>query len=188
MQWRNSEARYGALAMAFHWAIFLLVLVQFALGIVGAQLAPGFDKLVTLARHKSIGLSIFALVALRLGWRLISPPPPLPADMQRGQRRLAHASHALLYVLLFALPISGWLFSSASGISVSWFGIVALPDLVQPSKPLAQALVRVHAGLAIALALLVSMHVSAAIWHHAVRRDDVLRRMLPGGKARRTSP
>ena len=179
MQWKNNTVRYGAVAQFFHWLIVLLILAQFAVGIYGAEFVSGFDQLVVLARHKSIGITVFLLALLRLAWRWISPPPPLPDGMGGVERALAHASHWLLYLLLFSLPITGWLFSSASGISVSWFGWVALPDLVPASKPLAHQLVVAHVVLSIVLALTLVLHVSAAFWHHRVRRDTVLVRMLP---------
>lgn len=182
--WRNTDHRYGAIAQSFHWLIVALVFVQFGLGIYGAQLPLGIDKLITLARHKSIGITIFGLAALRLAWRFRSPPPELPRHMGAYERALAHISHALLYALLFALPISGWLFSSASGISVSWFGVVALPDLVGANKALAADLLNLHVAFAITLAVTLVGHVAAAMWHHFIKRDTVLVRMLPGRSAR----
>lgn len=179
-RWRNADGRYGVVARVFHWLVAVLVFAQFGLGIYGANLPLGFDKLVALARHKSVGITIFGLAALRLAWRWRDPPPPLPAHMSAAQRVLAHASHALLYALLFALPLTGWLFSSASGIAVSWFGIVALPDLVAADDALADKLVTVHVALAITLAVTLAGHIGAALWHHFIKRDTVLARMLPG--------
>lgn len=183
MQWCNSRVRYGVVAQTFHWVVVVLILAQYTIGIYAVRLRPGFEQLVVLARHKSIGLTVLGLAALRLGWRLISPAPALPAGMRRWQCACARASHGMLYFLLFALPLSGWLFSSASGVSVSWFGQLALPDLVPASKPLAHVLLQVHVALALALALTVGLHVAAALWHHLVRHDGVLTRMLPGHRA-----
>lgn len=185
-QWRNTIGGYGTVAKTFHWLIAVLILVQFALGIYGAYLPPGFDKLVVLARHKSVGITIFGLAALRLAWRWYSPPPPLPQAMGAIQRFLAHASHTLLYVLLFALPVVGWLFSSASGISVSWFNLVVLPDMVAANEHLADRLLALHIALAATLAVMALGHIGAALWHHVVRGDAVLVRMLPGRSRRRS--
>jgi len=185
MQWRNSPDRYGAMAQGFHWLIAVLLVVQYGIGLYGVRLGTGFEQLVVLARHKSLGITLFGLALLRLAWRGWNPPPPLPGDMRRAERGLAHASHGLLYLLLFTLPVTGWLFSSASGISVSWFGWITLPDLVGVSEPLADALLRVHIGLSLLLVLTVALHVAAALWHHRVRRDTVLLRMLPGRWGRR---
>jgi len=107
--------------------------------------------------------------------------------MRRWQRRAAGASHALLYLLLFGLPVSGWLFSSASGVSVSWFGLVALPDLVAPSRSLAHVLLRVHVAMAVLMGLVLVLHAGAALWHHFSRRDPVLVRMLPGRARNRSA-
>ncbi|HYW03426.1 MAG TPA: cytochrome b [Gammaproteobacteria bacterium] len=187
MQWRNDKERYGAVARLFHWGIAALILAQYPLGIYGARLPPGFEQLVVLARHKSIGISVFVLAGLRLAWRRADPPPPLPPGMRRWQRRAAGASHALLYLLLFGLPVSGWLFSSASGVSVSWFGLVALPDLVAPSRSLAHVLLRVHVAMAVLMGLVLVLHAGAALWHHFSRRDPVLVRMLPGRARNRSA-
>lgn len=181
LRWQNTSGRYGAAAKTFHWLIALLIFAQFGLGIDGAQLPLGIDKLIMLARHKSVGITIFLLAALRVSWRWFSPPPLLPGNMIKSERLLAHASHTLLYVLLFALPLTGWFFSSASGIAVSWFNIVALPNVVPTSKSLASVLLSVHIALAITLAIVVVGHIAAALWHHFVRRDTVLVRMLPWG-------
>lgn len=179
---RRLVDHYGAVAQLFHWGIAILILVQIPLGIYGAGLQTGFDKLVLLARHKSIGVTVFVLVVLRLAWRWSHPPPPLPEGMRPVERLAARASHSLLYLLLLALPLSGWLFSSASGVAVSWFGWFALPDLVTTSKPLAHDLARIHAMLSILLAALLLVHIAAALWHHFVRRDSVLLRMSPFGR------
>ncbi len=123
--------RYGSVAQTLHWAIVVLLIVQFTLGKIADGLPIGLDKLVTLARHKSFGITILALAAIRLLWRLFNRPPPLP-PMPGWQRAIAHLNHAALYALLFAMPLTGWLMSSANNYPVSWFGLVQLPDLVAP--------------------------------------------------------
>ena len=188
MQWRNTSTRYGAVAQFFHWAIVALILLQYVIGIDGAELQSGFEQLVVLARHKSFGITVFVLAIVRLGWRWFSPPPSLPPEMKPSERVLAHLSHGMLYALMFSLPVTGWLYSSASGVSVSWFGWVALPDLVRPSKPLAHTLLWWHVGLAITLALILVLHVFAAFWHHLARRDTVLVRMLPFTRWKNNAP
>lgn len=176
----GGPARYGPVALGLHWLTFVLVFTQIALGFQGALLPPGFDKLVVLARHKSLGITIFGLTAVRLVWRAANPPPEPPAAMSRLERRAARISHGALYVLLLTMPIAGWLGSSASGISVSWFDVVALPDLLGPNKALAHLLFGIHALMAWLLIAILGLHIGAALWHHFVKRDTVLRRMLPG--------
>ncbi|HET7921281.1 MAG TPA: cytochrome b/b6 domain-containing protein, partial [Gammaproteobacteria bacterium] len=137
------------------------------------------ERLILLARHKSIGITIFVLMLLRLAWRLYTPAPPLPAATRPLIARAAHVSHALLYVLLLLLPPIGWLLSSASNLSVSWFGLLPLPNLVAPDKALAGMLLTAHQSMAWLLLAVVCVHAGAAFWHHLVCHDTVLSRMLP---------
>jgi cytochrome b561 len=118
-------------------------------------------------------------VILRLLWRSLNATPLLPTTLKPYERLLARLNHALLYVLLFAMPLSGWMMSSARGFPVSWFGFFTLPDLVPKNKPLYDALLTTHQTLAWVLAAVVTLHVAAALKHHFMLRDDVLRRMLP---------
>lgn len=179
---RNSRERWGSLSQLLHWLIAGLIAVQAALGLTGLMLPLGVEKLATLARHKSLGLTILALAALRLLWRWLNPTPPLPSNVKPYERLLARFTHAALYVLLFAMPLTGWTMSSARGFPVSWFNLFQLPDLVPKSPALYGALVTTHAALAITLALVVALHVAGALKHHYVLKDDTLRRMLPFGR------
>jgi cytochrome b561 len=145
----------------------------------GLPLGP--DKISTLASHKSFGITILALVILRLVWRLANPPPALPVNMKSWERTVARATHVLLYVLLFAVPISGWLMSSAANFPVSWFGLVQLPDFVQPNHDLHEQYESLHEGLNTAMFALAVAHILAALRHHFLLKDTVLRRMLPWG-------
>ena len=177
---RNTRARWGALSQLLHWLVAALIAVQVALGLVGVALPLSMAKLATLARHKSLGITILALVLIRLLWRLSQPAPALPANLKPYERRLARLTHASLYGLLIALPLTGWIMSSARGFPVSWFNLFQLPNLVTRSVPLYHAMIRVHIALAVALGLILALHVAAAIKHHFVLKDDTLRRMLPG--------
>ena len=164
-----------------HWLIAALIVVQASLGLIGLELPLGMEKLATLARHKSIGITILALAAIRLLWRWMNPTPALPGNLGPFERFLARFTHAGLYVLLLALPLTGWIMSSARGFPVSWFNLAQLPDLVSKSRTLYRVMVEVHATLATALGLIVALHIAAALKHHFVLKDDTLRRMLPGG-------
>ena len=176
---RNTTRRWGALSQFLHWLIVVLVITQVTLATLADDLPAGVKKLTLLARHKSIGITILMLVTLRLIWRLANPTPELPQTLKPYERRLAHFTHFMLYALLFAQPLSGWMMSSARGFPVSWFGFFTLPDLVPKSKPLYEALVTTHGTLALLLGAVVALHVAGAIKHHFMLRDDVLRRMLP---------
>jgi len=175
----NTPTRYGIVAQTFHWVIVALVVLQFVLGIHAHGLPISLERLILLARHKSIGFTIFGLVVLRLCWRLYSPPPPMPTVPQPLFRIAARLSHGLLYALLLSMPVVGWLLSSASNLTVSWFGLFSLPNLVRPDRQLAHWLLFTHQSMAWLLLAVVTLHIGAALWHHIILRDDVLLRMLP---------
>ena len=157
----------------------LLVLLQFVLGRTAHPMPVSLLRLKLLTWHKSLGVSIFALVVLRLGWRLYSPPPAPPAGMSVLQQRLARLTHGLLYFLLLTMPVVGWISSSASNLTVKWFFLVTLPNPVQPDPALADFAKGLHIAMSGLLLILVIGHVAAALWHEWGRHDDVLRRMLP---------
>src|SRR4029077_3084653 len=119
------------------------------------------------------------LAVVRLSWRLANPTPALPSTLKPYERFLANFTHATLYVLIFAMPITGWLMSSARGFPVSWFNLVQLPDLLANNRPLYEAMLKTHAALALLLGAVASLHFLAALKHHFVLKDTVLRRMLP---------
>jgi cytochrome b561 len=179
MQWKNDDSRYGCVAQALHWAIVALVVTKFVLASVADDLALGPAKIATLARHKSIGITLLGLVLLRLLWRWLNPAPAVPAGMQRWKYLAARATHLLLYALLLAIPVLGWLMSSARNFPVSWFGVFTLPDLVDPDRRAYELFHAAHEVAAKALFVAALVHVAAALKHHFVDRDNVLRRMLP---------
>jgi cytochrome b561 len=179
MQWRNDEHRYGVIAQLFHWAIVVLVILQFVLANRADALPLGLAKLAVLAQHKSVGITILMLAVLRLLWRLTGPVPSVPQSTPAWQRWSARISHVALYGILLLMPLSGWLMSSARNFPVSWFGFFTLPDLVEPDRSLYDQLHQVHEALATALFVLAVLHAAAALKHHFIDRDNVLRRMLP---------
>ncbi len=179
-QWKNTALRWGGPARGLHWVIVALIITQFVLANMAQHLPLGMAKLATLARHKSVGITILALALLRLLWRLYNRnSPPLPANLRPYQRGLAHLTHVGLYLLLFAMPLTGWLMSSAKNYPVSWFGVFTLPNLVQPDEGVYQLMKSTHGVLAGTLVAITTLHVLAALYHHFMKKDDVLRRMLP---------
>ena len=176
---RNTPRRWGAIAQLFHWVIVLLIVAQFTLATLFDDLPAGAKKLTLLSRHKSIGITILILALLRVLWRSANLTPALPGTLKPYERSLARLTHVLLYVLLFAVPLSGWTMSSARGFPVSWFGQFQLPDLVPKNKALYQALLTTHEVLAWSLGIVATVHLVAALKHHFMLKDDVLRRMLP---------
>ena len=175
---RNTAERYGSVAQTLYWLIVVLLIVQVTLGKIADDLPLGLERLITLARHKSFGITILALALIRLAWRLFNRPPP-PPPMPGWQRAAANLSHAGLYFFLFAMPVTGWLMSSANNYPVSWFGLVQLPDFVAPDRGLAHDLEDVHETLANVLLVLAGVHVLAALKHQFIDRDGLLYRMLP---------
>lgn len=175
---RNSPVRYGWVAQALHWGVVALLIVQVTLGKVAHGLPVGLERLVMMSRHKSLGITILGLAALRLAWRWFDPPPP-PPPMPRWQALAARLNHWGLYALLFALPVTGWLTSSAANRPASWFGLFQLPDLVAPDAGLKEAFEEAHELLVNVLFALAALHVAAALKHQFLDRDGLLLRMLP---------
>ena len=173
-----TESRYTAPAIALHWLLALALLTSFSVGLYMADLPVSPQRLKLYNWHKWAGITILLLSVVRLAWRLTHrPPEDLPAPA--WQQRAAHLTHGAMYVLFFAVPLVGWAYSSAAGFPIVWFGVLALPDFVGPDKALAEAIKPWHGALAWALALLAAVHVAAAIKHHFVDRDGLLRRMSP---------
>lgn len=177
---RNTSVRYGYVAQILHWAIVALLIIQVTLAKIADGLPLGLEKLQVLARHKSFGITILGLAVVRLAWRLGNRPPPLP-PMPRWQAVAARLNHWTLYALLFAMPVTGWMMSSASNYPVSWFGLAQLPDLVGPDPLLKERLVTIHHWLAIVLISLAILHVLAALKHQFFDRNGLILRMLPWG-------
>jgi cytochrome b561 len=189
ISWRNTRATWGAISQLLHWLVVFLVAVQWSLAKYAAtQTLTG--KIGTLGLHKSIGITILALAASRLIWRLLNPTPSSPDGQKVWERGLARLSHVALYALIFALPISGWVMSSARNFAVSWFGIFQIPSLVSPDPKLFKQMEDLHQLLFTALLVAALLHVIGAFKHHYIDRDDVLRRMLPTWRsgARITTP
>jgi cytochrome b561 len=173
-----ADSRYTAPAIALHWVLALALFASFSVGVYMTELPLSPQRLKLYNWHKWAGVTILLLSALRMGWRLTHPAPadlPGPA----WQLRAAHLTHGALYLLFFAVPLVGWAYSSAAGFPVVWFGVLPLPDFVNPDKALAEAIKPWHAALAWTMAGLVLLHIAAALKHHLVDRDGLLSRMLP---------
>ncbi len=192
MSLRNNELRYGTVAAAFHWVIAAVIIFQLWLGLYMGGLPhsdPNQFALVQL--HKSVGLTILVLTVLRILWRFTSKVPPLPATMGPVLKALARTSHFLLYILMLAIPLSGWAMASASalGLPIRYFGLFDWPriwflaDMTREERrPIGHTMGEVHEILAYSLIALLVIHISAALLHQFVYRDNVLRRMIPGAQ------
>ena len=179
----SSPRRYSAVAQGFHWIIAGLIVTQFTLAWMADDLPLGMHKLALLARHKSFGMTVLMLAVLRLLWRLFNRPPELPAGMSKVEAFLAKSTHILFYILLFAMPLTGWLMSSAKNYSVSWFGRFTWPDLIGKNERAFELLKTTHQTLSWLLFALAILHILAALKHHFWNKDDVLKRMLPFTKS-----
>ncbi|MEY2633460.1 MAG: hypothetical protein RIR00_2114 [Pseudomonadota bacterium] len=171
--------RYTRTAIVLHWILAPALFGLLALGFYMHDLPLSPEKLQLYAWHKWAGVSVFLLALFRLGWRWRHPAPPLPEQTPAMLRGVAHATHGLLYVLMLAIPLSGWLMSSAKGFQTVWFGVLPLPDLIGRNPALGQQLQSLHFSLNLLLLALLIGHIGAALKHHFIDRDDILRRMLP---------
>lgn len=173
------DPRYTSTAISLHWLMAAGLIGTFALGIYMHELPFSPDKLRLYSWHKWAGVTLFMLALLRLAWRAGHRPPALPVTMPTWMRRAAGGVHVALYVLMLAIPVSGWLMSSAKGVTTVWFGILPLPDLVGKDKALGDLLRDAHETLNFILLGLVAAHVGAALKHHFIDRDGTLARMWP---------
>lgn len=172
--------RYTATAIVLHWLVAALIIATFALGLTMVDI-PGLTptKLKYFSWHKWLGVTVLGLACLRLLWRKTQGVPPYPDSMQAWQQNAAHALHILLYILIFAVPLSGYFYSLASGVPVVYLGIIPLPVLIAPNPELKTLLKLVHYTLNMSMLACVCVHLLAALKHHFIDRDGILKRMLP---------
>jgi cytochrome b561 len=187
MPLRSDHARWSPVAKTFHWTMALLILGNGAFAFWMDGLKPSLHKINMFALHKSIGLTVLALFLLRVLWRTIDRRPhdePAPA----WQKVAAHTVHGFLYLLIVAIPLTGWAYNSAHGYPLQYFKQFNLPALLEKNEALSNALGAVHEYLFWFLLIVLVAHVGGALKHHFVDRDDTLRRMLPFGRAKRNTP
>jgi cytochrome b561 len=163
-----------------HWLIAVLIIGAFTLGLVMTDI-PGITptKLKYYSWHKWAGVTVLALAALRLLWRLTHRAPAYPATMKGWEKTAAHGLHSLLYVLMFAVPLSGYFYTLSAGVPVVWFGLFELPVLIAPNPELKPVLKALHYWLNMGMAAAVGVHIAAALKHVVIDRDRVMQRMLP---------
>jgi cytochrome b561 len=175
----KTAAGYTRTAIALHWLVALIIVASFPVGLYMVELALSPAKLKIYSYHKWAGVTVFVLAVARVLWRATHPAPALPDSVPRWQQSVGNATHLLLYLLILAIPVSGWLMSSALGFQTVYFGVLPIPDLLDKNRELGESLKFVHMFLNYTMAALVGMHVGAALKHHFIDRDGLLSRMRP---------
>jgi cytochrome b561 len=175
--------RYTRVAIALHWLIALMIIGAFTMGLIMADM-PGITptKLKYFSWHKWAGVTILLLATVRLLWRLSHKAPAYPDTMPDWQKSAANGLHGLLYVLMFAVPLSGYFYTLAAGVPVVYFGLFQLPVLIEPNAELKPVLKGLHYWLNMGLAACVLAHLGAALKHQFIDRDGIVQRMLPARK------
>jgi cytochrome b561 len=175
-----APAGYTPVARALHWITAVLVLMMIPAGIVMANFGDSPTKNLLYHLHRSTGVVLIPLVLFRLFYRTTHPAPPLPADIPPIQQLAAHANHWGLYALLIVQPVVGWIATSAYRAPVLFFWLFELPPIWPEDRAFSEKMFMAHRAIGIAIAGLVAMHVGAALFHHFVRRDNILMRMVRG--------
>lgn len=183
---RNTPDRWGWVSQSLHWLIALLIVVIAVIGLTMGDLPNSPRKISVYALHKSLGLTVLALVALRLAWRMYAGAPHHLPGTPAWQRWAASMTHLALYAVMFAMPLTGWLLNSAAGYPLQWFKLFNLPALAAEDDGLRELAEEMHEAGFWLLLVLVLVHAGAALFHHLFQRDDTLRRMLPVRRHRPT--
>ena len=180
---KNTNTHYGVITKGFHWLLFFMLTFSMVAGNFLTSMPKGAEKLQAAGMHKSFGAIILTLILLRFGWKLINPTPKTSDDTSAVENLLAHGMHWVLYALMFAQPISGILMSQAAGYPVSVFGLFELPTFISKEPSSAEMFRNGHGVIWILLAVAAVGHIAAAMFHHLIKKDDVLRSMTVGSKA-----
>lgn len=174
---KNSLARYGLVISLLHWVMAIVIIGLLACGLYMVRLPVSLEKLKFYGYHKEFGILILMLVIIRFSWRMADVIPLLPDYMPQWQKIAARCVHYLFYLLMFALPITGWLHSSASGLSVSFFGLFTLPNLISANENTRLLLAFIHKWLGWGMIGVIVLHVGATIHHYVLHKDNLLRRL-----------
>lgn len=177
MQLTNTDDRFGFISILLHWIMAILIIALLIIGLYMVRIPISPLKLKLFRWHKEFGMLVLMLVVVRLIWRFSNVIPAL-WSLPIWERIAARSVHWMFYFFMFLLPISGWLLSSAAGISVSFFGWFVFPDFISASEPMRLGLTSIHEWLAYILIAVLCLHIAASLKHHFINKDDVLRRML----------
>lgn len=176
MQLKNSQTKFGLIAILFHWVMAIFIIALLILGLYMVALPISFEKLKLYGWHKEYGMLVLLLVVLRSIWRVANMIPELALPWY--EVFAARAVHYAFYVFMFAMPITGWLITSAAGLPVSFFGWFVFPNLITPNPDSLKLFELIHEWLGYALIVTILLHTSAALKHHFINKDDILKRML----------
>jgi cytochrome b561 len=163
-----------------HWLMAALIFIALPLGVWATQVPRGAHRSEILFFHKSIGMTVLFLIALRIGWRIVGGAPAYVEPLGKLTRAASHSAHMALYALMVAMPVSGYVSSSSHGNNVPWFGLFSFPLLLPKDKEIGEAASEAHYVFAWAIAIVLAAHLGAVVWHAAIKRDSVLTRMWPG--------
>ena len=177
---KNTASSYGVVAKVFHWLLLMMLTFSIVAGNIMASMPKGAEKLEAAGMHKSFGAVILMLITLRLVWRLINETPRLPDETTAGEAFIAKAMHLGLYVLMFAQPLAGIMMSQAAGFPVSFFGLFEFPVFLDKDPELAKTFLSIHGTVWILLVIAVIGHAGAALHHHFIKKDNVLKQMTTG--------
>lgn len=179
----NSKKKFGAISKFFHWSVSILIISMLTLGFIMTRMDRSAFKFQLYSIHKSLGLSLLILIVLRLIWRLFNKPPAYPNSIPNWEQNLARLGHWIIYMIILAIPLSGWLMSTASGYLANFWGWGkwAMP-WIETNKALAQTANYYHTRLAYVIIGLLILHILMALKHHCLAKNNILRRMLPFSK------
>lgn len=178
MHFKNTEDRYGFVSFVLHWTMAIIIIGLITVGLYMTRMPISSLKLKLYGFHKEFGLLILALIFIRLAWRLSNITPRLPITLPAWQKLAARSVHFALYIFMLFMPITGWLVTSAAGLPASFFGWFVLPNLIEPNEAHRLLYAEIHKWLAYGLILTIAAHVGAALKHHFINKDNILRRML----------
>jgi len=179
MDFKNTSLKYGLVAIFLHWIMAIIIISLLGLGLYMTQLPLSPEKIKLYGIHKEFGVLVLGLVILRVIWRLSNMNPLLPAYMPNWQKLAAYSAHFAFYIFMFAMPITGWILSSASGFPVSFFGLFTLPNLVQSSENLRFLFGNIHQFLAYLFIATILLHIAGTLQHYVIYKHNLLRRMWP---------
>jgi cytochrome b561 len=176
----SNQTRYATPTIILHWLVALLIVAAFVLGTIMTDMRISPTKLQYYSYHKWLGVTVLGLVALRLITRLLTQAPAYPAHMSELQKKVANGTHVFLYFLMFAVPLSGYVYTCAAGYPVVYLGLIELPSIIAPAPELKHTLKEVHEILSNLMLFTVLLHIAAAVKHQVIDKDGLMRRMMPG--------